>query len=157
MHIQPNSPRRRHMFYRVSPLFLVTILLVVISFSTAGCTSNQDEGENLPPLLEEPEKGNVKLDGKLNQLIRAKEQGEAEEFARQRSIELVDGNVRVEIVCLPGHAEEVARAASAFGIVEGTARDVVQAVVPITNLNALAEVESIRFIRLPRRGEEEAE
>ena len=131
------------MFYRAVPLFLVVILLAVLSFSTAGCTNKEDTVN--------------KLEGHLNQLIRAEEQGEAEEFARQRSIELVDGSVRVEIECLPGHAEEVARAASAFGIVEGTARDWVQAVVPITNLNALDELEGIRFIRLPIHPVEEAE
>jgi len=131
------------MFYRASHLFLVTVLLVVISFSTAGCTNKEDTVN--------------KLDGTLNQLIRAEEQGEAEEFARQGSIKLLDGSVRVIIECQSGHAEEVARAASAFGIVEGTARDVVQAVVPITNLNALDEVEGIRFIRMPRHPVEEAE
>jgi len=131
------------MFYRAVPLFLVVILLAVLSFSTAGCTNKEDTVN--------------KLEGHLNQLIRAEEQGEAEEFARQRSIELVDGSVRVEIECLPGHAEEVARAASTFGIVELTYRNLVQAVVPITNLNALDELEGIRFIRMPRHPEEEAE
>jgi len=131
------------MFYRAVPLFLVVILLAVLSFSTAGCTNKEDTVN--------------KLEGHLNQLIRAEEQGEAEEFARQRVIELVDGSVRVIIECLPGHAEEVARAAGAFGIVELTHRDLVQAVVPITNLNALDELEGIRFIRLPIRSEEEAE
>jgi len=134
---------RRHMFCRASSLFLVTILLLVVPFTTAGCTNKEDTVN--------------KLEGTLNQLIRAEEKGEAEEFARQRSIELLDGSVRVTIECQSGHAEEVARGASAFGIVEGTARDWVQAVVPITNLNALAEVESIRFIQLPIRGEEEVE
>jgi hypothetical protein len=131
------------MFYKAGPLFLVTILLAVVSLSTAGCTNKEDTVN--------------KLDGTLNQLIRAEEKGEAEEFARQRAIELLDGSVRVMIECLAGHAEEVARAAGAFGIVEGTARDVVQVVVPITNLNALDELEGIRFIRMPKYPEEEAE
>ena len=131
------------MFYRAGSLFLVSILLVVSSFSTAGCTNKEDTVN--------------KLEGHLNQLIRAEERGEAEEFARQGNIKLLDGSVRVEIECQSGHAEEVARAASTFGIVEGTYRDVVQAVVPITNLNALDELEGIRFIRMPRHPEEEAE
>ena len=131
------------MFYRAGSLFLVSILLVVSSFSTAGCTNKEDTVN--------------KLEGHLNQLIRAEQRGEAEEFARQGNIKLLDGNVRVEIVCLSGHAEEVARAAGAFGIVELTHRDLVQAVVPITNLNALDELEGIRFIRLPIRSQEEVE
>jgi len=131
------------MFYRASHLFLVIILLVVISFSTAGCTKKEDTVN--------------KLEGHLNRLIRAEEQGEAEEFARPRGIELLDGSVRVTIECQSGHAEEVARAAGAFGIVELTHRDLVQAVVPITNLNALDELEGIRFIRLPIRSQEEVE
>ena len=94
----------------------------------------------------------MKLDGRLNQLIRAEQRGETELFAGRRVIELVDGNVRVIIECLPGHAEEVARAIRALGIVKLTYRDVVQVVVPITNLNALDEVESIRFIREPIEG-----
>lgn len=107
--------------------------------------------------IEPPEKGNPKLSGTLNQLIRAEEQGEAEEFARPRGIELVDGSVMVIIECEPGQAEAVAEAASALGIVELSILDLVQVVVPITNLTALAEVESIRFIRLPIHPEEEAE
>ena len=124
----------------------------------AGQPWPSDEIKSPPLWPDRPTTGrNLKLDGHLDALVDAEMRGEAEEFARPRCIELLDGSVRVEIECQSGHAEEVARAASAFGVVELTYRDVVQAVVPITNLNALSKVEGIRFIRMPIRGEEEAE
>jgi len=123
-----------------------------------GCTSDQGEtadasNENIEVLdLEDtpPEdNGNPKLDSTLNDLIRAEEQGKAEEFARQRSIELIDGRVTVIIECEPGQAEAVAAAASALGNVELSIRDLIQVVLPITNLAALADIPGVHLVRLP--------
>jgi len=123
-----------------------------------GCTSNQDEtagasNENIEVLdLEDspPEdKGNPKLDFNIKRLISAEERGEAEEFARQRSIELIDGSVTVIIECESGQAEAVAEAAGDLGNVELSVRDLVQVVVPITNLAALAEIPGVHLVRLP--------
>ena len=140
-------------------IFILFFILLISLLLISACTANQEQGEDLSPLLEEPEKGNPKLDSHLNQLIRAERQGEAESFARQSDIELVDGNVRVEIECLPDQVDAAAKEARALGTVEIISRRLngVQAVVPITSLTTLAEAESIRFIRLPWYPEEEAE
>ena len=168
------------MFYKAGPLFLVIILLVVISFSTAGCTCDQDKtagssNEDIEILSEDipsdkdievlsvediptVDKGNPKLSSHLKQLISAEEQGEAEELAgQQKSIKLVDGSVKVTIECEPGQADTVAKAASALGIVELSILDLVQVVVPITSLTALANIPGVRFIRLPWYPEESEE
>ena len=109
--------------------------------------TNQN-GEDIPP-IEPPALRGPKLSGTLNQLIRAEEQGEAEEFAQPRGIELVDGSVKVIIDCEPGQSEAVAEATSALGIVELCIPDLVQVIVPINNLNALEDIPGVRFVRLP--------
>lgn len=90
------------------------------------------------------------LDSYLNRLIQAEERGEAEEFARQRDIELIDSSVTVIIECEPGQAEAVAEAAVRVGAAQVKSRkDLVQAVVPITKLTALADIPGVNFVRLP--------
>jgi len=97
------------------------------------------------------------LSSKLNKLLSAYEQGEVEAFAGPTNIELLDGDkVRVTIECVPGHLEAVAETAGAYGIVEMSNRNLVQAVVPITSLTALAGVEGIRRVRLPEPPQENA-
>jgi len=102
----------------------------------------------LPPTS--PDKGNPKLDSQLNQLVLAESRGEASSFAKQISIELVDGNVRVIVECLPDQVDAAVEAASALGVVETSYRNLLQVVVPITSLTTLADAASIRFIRLPQ-------
>ncbi|OGO14673.1 MAG: hypothetical protein A2Z02_02950 [Chloroflexi bacterium RBG_16_48_7] len=108
------------------------------------------EGVNLPP-MPYPDKGNPKLNTFLNGLIKAEKQGEAESFARQRNVKLVDGKVRVEVEAMPGQLDAAANATAALGTVEiiSLTLNAISAVVPIMNLTALAEEKSIRFIRQP--------
>jgi hypothetical protein len=107
---------------------------------------------NLPP-SPPPDKGNPKLDTFLNGLIKAEEHGEAESYARQSDVELVDGNVKVTIEAKLGQLDAAVKAASAVGNVELISSDInwVQAVVPINSLTDLAKEESIRLIRNPIR------
>jgi len=139
-------------------IYILFIILLIGLLSIPGCTSNQD-GANPPepPVPEEPEERNPKLDSHLQDLILAERQGEAESFASRRDIELIDGSVRVTIECMPSQVEAAAEAATNAGAKQVRSRkDLVQAVVPITSLTALAEAESIRFIELPWRSQEEA-
>ena len=145
-------------------LLLVIALLAAVALAAPGCdysgdgttaASDEEEPHRHDENIEEPptpKKGNPKLGSHLWDLISANERGEAEEHAQLREdIDLVDGGVRVIIECVPGQVESAAAAASEAGAkVELTTRsNLVQAVVPITSLNALAEAGSIRFIRLP--------
>ncbi len=140
-------------------LLLVIALLAAVALAAPGCDYSGDEtaaaaGENvvdLPP-MEPPEKGNPKLDSHLNALISAYERGEAEAYAAARDIKLPDGDrVRVRIVCVTGQVQAAVEVAGTLGTVENTSRrrPSIQAVVPIANLTALAEAESILRIRLP--------
>jgi hypothetical protein len=110
--------------------------LVSAVLSIQGCNCDDDNN-------------NSKLDFNIQRLIEAEEQGEVEEFTRQRSIELIDGSVTVIIECESGQAEAVTAAVGSLGNVELIVRDLVQVVVPISNLNALAEIPSVILVRLP--------
>jgi len=149
-------------------VFILSLILLIIFLPAAACTSNQVEEQSLPlpseqkeneatnlPPIEPPEKGNPKLSSHLWDLIDAESRGEAEEFARQGSIELINGSVRVIVEGVPDQADAVAEAVATVGTVEIISKrfNGVQAVVPITSLNTLADEESIAFIRLPVRPE----
>ena len=87
---------------------------------------------------------NVNLDSALNQLIIAERHGQAESFARQADIKLVDGTVLVTIEAVPGQVEVASKAAANVGAQHlqtgsiGSTKDWIDAVVPITSLEALA-------------------
>jgi len=138
------------MLKKTGLLMFLAVLLLAGLLSIPGCNSNQEEFQEYPPLLEPPDKGNPKLGSHLNQLLQAEERGEAEEFAQQYLIELIDGSVTVIIECEPGQVEVAAESVASYGIVElTTRRGLIQALVPMTSLTALAEAEGIRRVRLP--------
>jgi len=138
---------------RLSGVILTALVLVSIAalaLIPVACTSGRDT-INLPS-HDSADKGNPKLDSRLNQLVRAEMRGEAASFAEQSNIELVDGAVRVIIECVPGQLEAAAGAAAGAGArVETSYDDWLQVVAPITSLGALADTESIHFIRLPQQ------
>ena len=133
----------------ITIVVVLLVSIVVLALVPLACTSDQ-EVTDLPP-LELPDKGNPKLDSQLNQLIQAATKGEAVSFAEQHDIELMDGKVRVIIECLPGQFEAATKAATEAGAkVETSHDDLLQVLMPITNLTTLADTASIRFIRLPQ-------
>ena len=102
-------------------------------------------------LFDRPDKGNPKLDSQLNQLVRAERLGEADSFAEQSNIELINGSVRVIIECVPGQVDDATGAATNAGArLETSYKDLLQVVVPITSLTTLTDAESIHLIRLPQ-------
>jgi len=139
-------------------LKVLLIIILLISLPVVTIVSCQEQPEPAPtlsptpnplsPML--PDKGNPKLDSQLNQLVSAERRGEAASFAEQSDIELVEGNVRVIVECLPDQIDAAVKAVSALGVVETSYRNLLQVVVPITSLTTLADAESIRFIRLPQ-------
>jgi len=104
-----------------------------------------------PPPPARPEHWHPKLESGLNQLIDAEEQGDTELFAMAAKIGLTtDKGVRVAIECKPGKAEAVAEAAVKLGAeVVCIYRDAIDAFVPINKLIALADMSSVRSVRLP--------
>jgi hypothetical protein len=141
--------------YKISrPVLSISLvlLLLLLNFCLAcGVQPASDvEGQGLSQ-MELPPKGNPKLDSQLNQLISAEGRGEVASFAEQSNIELVGGDVRVIIECVPGQIELATEAATKAGArIETSSGDWLQAIVPVTSLTTLANEESIKFIRLPR-------
>ena len=91
----------------------------------------------------------------VKRLIEAEKRGEAEEFARQRDIKLVDGSVTVIIECEDGKVEDVARGASNYGTIVLSYKNLLQVVVPITSLRDLAKIPGVHLVRLPWVASEE--
>ena len=131
---------------------VMAVLLVSIGALipvSVACTSGQDVND-LPP-LDLPDKGNPKLDSRLNQLISAERRGEAVSFAQQSNIELVDGAIRVIIEYVPGQLEAATEAVTNAGAeLETSYANLLQAVVPVAKLSTLADAASIHSIRLPQ-------
>jgi hypothetical protein len=130
---------RRNHVSGIFAVLAVAVLLASAVFSLSGCGNDEDVSD--------------KLDSRLNRLVDAEKRGEAELYARQHGIDLVDGSVRVEIKCEAGQLEAAVKAAANFGTVEIVAEKVgwVQALIPITSLTALTKEESIHFIRVPMK------
>jgi hypothetical protein len=122
-------------------LLLVTVLMVIMSLLISACSCYTVS---------------EKLDSILQQLVEAERRGEAESYAEQHEIELVDGNVRVIVECDPDMIEEATEAARALGVVEREAivtKDLVdprlKVLIPITSLNTLAREKSVTRVELP--------
>ena len=133
----------------LSVIIIVALLLgsgLLLGEQPAAATDGEEL--NLPP-IELPEKGNPKLDSQLNQLVSAQTPKGAASFAQESNIELVDDNVRVIVECLPGQVDAAVKAVGTLGVVETNYRNLLQIVVPISNLTALADTLSIRLVRLP--------
>ena len=125
---------------RIIILRVLTISIGILFLATVGCTP-----DNLP------DKGNPKLDSQLNQLVQAEIRGEAASFAEQHNITLVDDRVRVIVECSPGQVDAADEIVSAVGVVESRYDDLLQAMVPVSSLTALADIASVRLIRLPQQ------
>jgi hypothetical protein len=130
-------------------LVILLSFIAILALFMIACSSNG--GANLHPYVP-PDKGNPKLDSQLNQLVLAQAKGEAASFAEKSNIDITNGRIRVVIECVPGQVEAASQAAINAGAeVETTYENLLQVSVPITTLTALADAESIRFIRLPQQ------
>ena len=134
---QKNNP----VIYRLA-LFLAAAVLISVACAPAQNTE-------APPLPPPPAKANPKLDSRLNQLVAAEQRGEAASFAQQQNIELVAKKVRVIVEALPEQIEAARKAVSTVGTVEASDGNLLQALVPVSGLPVLAELSSIKLIRLP--------
>jgi hypothetical protein len=111
-----------------------------------------------------PPKGNPKLDSALNGLVADEADRESgkdmkisdntsppETMIMEAHPESVDETVRVIIESAPGKGKKISTTAGDFGSFEGRYGDLVQMVVPVAQLTALAETQGVRFVRLPMR------
>ena len=140
----------------VSRLQHITLLiLLVIALGTGGFPflsqpAIADDGENLIPAeIESPPKGNPKLDSRLNKMASESAEPVALSFAQQQAAPAEDNSIRLIIESVPGQAGEAVIAAGALGTVEAIHGDLIQVLVPVSQLTALADSPNIRFARLP--------
>jgi hypothetical protein len=105
--------------------------------------------------VEQPPAGNSKLDSALNQLLESYRQeglAGAQTFAETRGIVLDDGCVQVEVLVVQGMVDELREAIeTADGEYQGHYETLLQALVPLTALESLAQRPDVEMIRLPRR------
>ena len=135
---------------KVIPVVALIVSLIVSSFSPLQTPAFADtDGPELPPL---PllSKGNPKLDSRLNQLLlRASSPNEAATFAQQAGIGYAEGKVRVIVESLPDEVEAARGEARGLGTVEAQYNNLLQVLLPIQQLTALANRQSVRLIRMP--------
>ena len=132
-------------------LITITVAALILSgsfISESQPTAADGENQNLPE-VELTKKGNPKLDSQLNQLVLAQKSEKAAGPAQESNIELIDGNVRVIVECSPGQIDSAAEAADDLGIVETSYDNLLQVLVPVSQLPALADTAGIRFVRMP--------
>jgi hypothetical protein len=95
-------------------------------------------------------KGNPKLESALNQLSAISPQAAASAFANQHGLMVTDSKVRVVIEVKAGNEEDVTSRAKALGAdVEASYDNLVQALVPVSELEVLANDADVELVRLP--------
>ncbi|MEE8471182.1 MAG: hypothetical protein V3S51_07620, partial [Dehalococcoidia bacterium] len=137
-------------------LFAIALALALLAtglpLSGSLAVAQDEQLIDLPP-IEKPVKGNPKLGSVLDQLAAALEAGGldgAAALAKQRSMDIVDGRVRVIIEASPGKADAARSAAAALGAnVETGYGNMVRALVPVSSLTGLASDPAIRLVRSP--------
>lgn len=139
--------------------FLAALILLL---PNKAQLQNQPPAKNLPPLNNYPKEGHPKMEHVLYRLMNTYlTQGmeEAKEFARQRSIDMEGDFVRVVLGSQAGRASEAEinmraslvkkQVESLGGKVETSYRQLVQSVVPLSALGALADFQAVKYLRLP--------
>lgn len=131
----------------VLKLLVVIILLVGSGLSYADEPIFAADGEQPPAfLLQQIDKGNPKLDSRLNQMASA---GQARALAAQANSLNVSGeSVRV-IIEASDSPDGVAKELGSRGIVETSYGNLLQVSLPVTELAAVAELPGVKFVRMP--------
>ena len=142
---------KRRLLGSLAALALVLLLVATVLPAVAqegGDASAAGKVLDLPPLELRP-KGNPRLDSSLNRLAAAETSEQAIRLAQEGNIRLSDGNVRVIIEALPGQVDAAMQAAASIAVIETSHGDSIQALVPISQLTALAESPGVRYVRTP--------
>ena len=98
--------------------------------------------------------GSVRLDSRLAEIVDAfREQGiqAAGDAARRLDVDIEGDAVRVVIEAQPGPTDSTNAARGLGAKIEGTYQDLVQVLVPVASLEALARAGPVKFVRPPLR------
>jgi hypothetical protein len=94
-----------------------------------------------------------KLSSQISALIRAESSGQADSYAQENNIELINHDVRVIVEAIPEQVDTAAEAAARLGKVETSYENLLQVIIPISGLEDVANEASVRSIRLPMQAE----
>jgi hypothetical protein len=109
-----------------------------------------------PQEIERPSRGHPKLEASLNQLLEAYHRGglaEAQAFATMHMMVIEGDRVQVEVMAteeaaIPGLKETVETVGGEY---QGHYKTLLQALIPIDDLESLAERPGVQVVRLPQR------
>ena len=167
-------PKSKWLWIPFSLVLIVALVLVGAIAGRGGIASKPieeepsalpiPEQEELAPVEEPgvpagepgaPESGNPKLESSLNQLLAAHSAGglaEAQAFATSRALIMSDGQVLVEIVADAGEMQALQEAVEAAGgVYRGHYEGLMEAMVPIEELESLAANPGVQVIRPPQQ------
>ncbi|MFC1990988.1 S8 family serine peptidase, partial [Chloroflexota bacterium] len=137
---------------------VLTTGIVVIAILFAGNASSLPEpaiaadGESGNfTQTELPLKGNPKLDSALNRLASEYTAISPAPLMAKSAPQSSDTTIRVIIEAAPGQMAGIASAVGDLGSIEASYGDLVQMVVPVSQLTALADRPEIRFVRPPNK------
>ncbi|MBI2832224.1 MAG: S8 family serine peptidase [Chloroflexi bacterium] len=131
----------------------LAIVMALAIIWTPGGKSLSAEGESNETInVQLPPKGHEKLQSRLDQMVKADEQGKAASFAQQHGLEAQGGRVRVVIEAKPGNEAAVLNKAQSLGGTQETSyQNLLQVLMPLPRLKTLADDDNVKFIRLPRK------
>ncbi|MBN1190588.1 MAG: PD40 domain-containing protein [Dehalococcoidales bacterium] len=130
---------------------LIVILSIIASsfYFPTETSSAKEAPEQEQNLNWNIEKGNSKLDSQLEPLIAAKDPEQFKVFAQQKSIDISEEQIRVVIERSKGDLEAIFHEVEAIGSIESTYENLLQVMVPVSQLSALADIPGVDFVRLP--------
>ena len=101
-------------------------------------------------LSETESKGYPKLESPLDQIVSAEKQGEATQLLRQYGLQASDGRLRVIVETIAGNEAKAADRVQALGgNIETSYQNLLQALMPVSSLESLADDVSVKLVRLP--------
>jgi hypothetical protein len=142
-----------HLLRKIVSATVISVLLLTssaISFALPATVSLAAVTGNIT-LQTPPPKGNPKLDSALSLLASQNSTASIGPLTSGIAPQTAAGTVRVIIEAAAGQTNNVTSAAGALGTIEGKYGNLVQMVVPVSRLSALAQLPSSKFVRLPNR------
>jgi hypothetical protein len=140
------------LFEKFLVAFTVIILLISSSviLSPPTAVSSAEVSGNIT-LKDLPPKGHPKLDSALSALASQNNTKAIGPLTSGLAPQTAGDTVRIIIEAAKGQTNNVSASARAFGSIEGSYGDLVQMVVPISQLNTLAGLSNAKLVRLPMK------
>jgi len=135
---------------------VVTLAMILSLLGAALPAVAQDEGGAIqlaPSPADRAEKGSEspKLDSLLNRLVSAATPEAKYAIAQSSDVRLVDDSVQVVIECRADTVDAVAAIVAGLGTIETSYLDLLQASVPVSQLETLAGMTDVLRVRIPQR------